>query len=868
MIRDSREATWPVLCALFCLFVLSITAPRVWQRSIHVWPDVVSGIDAIGSVESMSGQSMMSTWRDEPKDDGDLAATFVSEGGAGLGLDAHLQSAISRIGEMQLATPAPKYGRGMEDSGWGDLGLPGPAESSEDGDPSEESLDGELTGREVLEDNRDMNSVQRVAVVLPEEIPLLGPPANKHDGWSSGSLGWPEALFGRLDLLSWNCETGEWARSTARQVRRLGRAMAGGSDETVSILQLLDEMALSADGLADGLEDTPLASHVREAGRSLGRRTYVWRWVISAGGPSATIAHRRPADGERIGRCLVRIDELLGDSAESSAWREFLKIDRLKAVTARPDAVPSEQGRTLSIEILSRLNQPGLTDQQREFIAGGPVGELRSELRYRVGGPVNLGQLMEHIERYEVTGSVGDARRLAEDSIRLRVSPVAGHREFGRRLQSNYRRANVRIAVTEELLNRMIPPRDEEYEWMRDQVLGTPVSGHQWTDTDVAIRLVPDSRRLSMALEIDGLVSSLTSSNSGPVTFYNDSESTYTAHKEMVLNTSGLHFQPADVSVDNSTNLRCVRTDLDGIPLIGSLARQIARDEHQKNRPQVRREVEQKVLRRAKRQIDEESEARLGKLGERLTDGVVEPLNAMSIGPTMIEAHTNQKRMTMELRLAGNMQLGAHTARPWAPSASLASCQIHESALNNVVAGLELDGKTYTLAQLRRHVADRFKQPELAAIETDNDDVSITFGASEAARIRFEDGRIAIGLSVAKLRQSRRAWRNFQVRVYYRAEVSGHSAELVRDGVIQLLGRLDYRSQIVLRGIFSKTFSKQRPWQVWPEGRVRAPGMDGLCVAQLTFADGWLGLALGPALDLERAESRASIAQRPSATAE
>ena len=860
MIRDSREATWPFLCALFCLFVLSITAPRVWQRSIHVWPDGVSAIDAIGSVDGQSTIST-STWREDPKEDNDLAANILSQGGPDLGSAIHLQSEISRLGEMQLATPGPKYGRGMVDPSWADLGLPGSVESSDEAGVSEDLLETAMPETAVAEDNRDMSLVEGVAVVLPEEIPLLAAPVDKP---GSGPLVWPEALFGQLDALAWNCETGEWARSTSRLVRRLGRTMADGSDEAVSIVRVLDDLALQADSLADGLEDTLRASDVREAGRSLGRRTYVWRWVISAGGPTATIADRGPCDRDRVRRCLVRIDRLLGASAESSAWREFLVFDRLKAMTARADADRSERDWALCLEVLSRLNQPGLTDQQREFIAGGPIAELRPGLCDWVGGPVNLGRLMEHVERYEVTGSVDDARRLSKDLIRLQVSPVAEHREFGRRLQGGYRRANVRIAVTEELLNRMIPPREEKYEFVRDRVLNLPVSGHQWTDTDVAIRMVPDSRRLCMALEIDGLVSSLTSSSSGPATFHNGSESTYKAHKEMELKTSGLHFQPAQVSVDNFTQLQSVRTDLDGIPLIGPLAREIARSEHQKNRPKIRREVEQKVLQRAKRQIDEESEARLGKLSERLTDRVVEPLNAMSIGPTMVEAHTNQERMTMQLRLAGDVQLGAHTARPWAPSDSLASCQIHESALNNLVAGLELNGKTYTLAELRRHIADRFKRPELAAIETENDDVSITFDQSDAVRIRFEDGRIAIRLSVAKLRQARRTWSNFQVLVYYRAEVSGDSAQLARDGVVRLVGRLDFRSQIVLRGIFSKTFSKQQPWQVLPEGLARDPSMQGLCVTQLAFADGWLGLALGPL----RSASRPSVAQRPAATAE
>ena len=190
------------------------------------------------------------------------------------------------------------------------------------------------------------------------------------------------------------------------------------------------------------------------------------------------------------------------------------------------------------------------------------------------------------------------------------------------------------------------------------------------------------------------------------------------------------------------------------------------------------------------------------------------------------------------------------------------SLQIHESALNNIVAGLELDGNTFTLAELGRHIADKFNRPPPATIEGENDDVSITFAPSNAAQSRFDDGLISIRLSVAKLRQARRGWNNFQVLVYYRPQTNGNSVELVRDGVVQLVGRYGFRSQIALRGIFSKTFSKERPWQVLPESLAGDPSMDGLCITQLEFADGWLALSLGP----ERSYAHRSLVQRPVAT--
>ena len=63
------------------------------------------------------------------------------------------------------------------------------------------------------------------------------------------------------------------------------------------------------------------------------------------------------------------------------------------------------------------------------------------------------------------------------------------------------------------------------------------------------------------------------------------------------------------------------------------------------------------------------------------------------IDPTSIGMETSADRLTMRLRLAADHQLGAHTPRPRAPSDSLASFQIHESAFNNLVSQLDLNGR-------------------------------------------------------------------------------------------------------------------------------------------------------------------------------
>ena len=102
-------------------------------------------------------------------------------------------------------------------------------------------------------------------------------------------------------------------------------------------------------------------------------------------------------------------------------------------------------------------------------------------------------------------------------------------------------------------------------------------------------------------------------------------------------------------------------------------------------------------------------------------------------------------------------------------------------------------------------------------------------------------------LSVARLAKSPRKWQNFQVRAYYRPVVHGRSVEFVRDGVVQLIGRLSTGSQLALRGVFARVFPENPAWNVTPEKFINHPKLADLAFTQFAIDDGWIGLALGPA---------------------
>jgi hypothetical protein len=231
---------------------------------------------------------------------------------------------------------------------------------------------------------------------------------------------------------------------------------------------------------------------------------------------------------------------------------------------------------------------------------------------------------------------------------------------------------------------------------------------------------------------------------------------------------------------------------------------------------------------------------------------VFDPLNSLALDPQMIDGDTDDKRFRMRLRLAGEDQLGSHTPRPPAPADSLASVQIHESMINNCIQRLELDGKTFTLPELSKHIATRLNRTTVAEISPDNEDVTIRFAAKDAVIVRFRDGRVDVTVSIASFAKLPHKWKNFQVHAFYQPEIRGRSAELRRDGILEFSKGAEW----ALRGIFPKVFSNKTPWQLMPERLLKEPKLSDTSITQFVIDDGWIGVSLGPKRPASRVANR------------
>jgi len=657
-----------------------------------------------------------------------------------------------------------------------------------------------------------------------------------------------------------------WHADVNQQLATLRRLPSIASTDSTAILASLETLAKMGYEAAESITDRPTQIACLRAAHSLLRRVAIWnavhRATISA---SAWAGDIEPtwADREAIQQMLVTISADVAETVDATRWRQFLLLSELEEANLSADEAAR---RLVAQRFLSRLDWYGLTQPQQAWIQRDSIAQLAAAVRRWAVSPVDYASLLGQLERQESDaidlGGIDVAR--ATQSLRFASSQDA--EAVAHALNTYYRNANIRIAVSAGLIERMVPAVDSRIQPVRQRILGSDVRGHSLIDSQVAVRLIPSPTSWRLQLETMGNVQSQTSSRNGPVSIRNGSQAQFNSVTPLEITRLSASAAGTAVDVQSQTRLRGVETDFDSIPLVSTLVREIALNRYQSLAPiakqiqnnQVRASVSAEVDKQVGHQIDEAS--------QKFTRHLLGPLGSLGLNPMVVDMQTTDERLTARYRIGGDWQLGAFTPRPRAPSNSWLSIQMHQSVLNNTLETALPAGQSKSIQDLVNELSSRFAIPDNVAIAGNADDLPddtvIHFAPTRPITVEIEDDLVWITLRIMRLhRPGSIDLRRFVVRAAYKAEVNGLSAQLVRDAHLRISGPdMSMRDRLPVRAIFNKVFSTHRPLPLLPPALADSPSMEGLAVNQLELRDGWIGLAIGPATGDRVAEAVADEA--------
>lgn len=482
---------------------------------------------------------------------------------------------------------------------------------------------------------------------------------------------------------------------------------------------------------------------------------------------------------------LVCVANLPATSAQDSTDRELQLPREFQPRTLRR-SVPGEIGKQLATAIGSLYN-PNLTteerlaagEQVRGMLSDPAVAAMRASLNRRVDlitAGLQAGQLeslsdgdrdaLESIvvaaNRFEDTCSAEDAEAardawvqlLANEDVAAILRPV---------FMQHYFNHNMHVTLSEHTLSKFVSDYRTDNGTIAECILGAWVTGSQVTNASVSADIRRSTGQGHFMLRTNGQVTSNTQGRRKPATIF--TRGTHTFRMDAPVYFDGETLTTGQASIDVNTNNQTVgvRTDYDGIPLLGPLARSIARKKARQKRGQSELIAARKIANRALPEFVEEANERFAEANASIQDDLFKGLNAKGVGPDSISSRSSSTHLAVSSRTMGSARLGGG-AQPFGPLPPRGlALQVHESAINNIIDGLELGGRAIPEDDFRSEISKSLsdllqKDIQLGSDEEEADTATeegeqeppatFIFSEVDPVRVRIEENTVVLILKV------------------------------------------------------------------------------------------------------------------------
>lgn len=602
---------------------------------------------------------------------------------------------------------------------------------------------------------------------------------------------------------------------------------------------------------------TEKAMEVARVAHGIQRRAIVWDRIYqclshergkahSASSGSAAIAESSTEQlSEKLTQDLAIIRNALRGTSDAQNWADFLLLDRIEEL-ANGSMQSESQQIALAQEFLGRLTYGRVSGDQKKVLASREVQKIAEDLRPLTALPVDYRKVLLDIESIEESSVHRCSEDIAETIQSLRFADSEFQYAIANALNQQYRSANVRLSVSEEFINRLLPKDQVTSRPVQQKILGAETRGASQIQTNLRVDFLPDPTAWKLGLNLDGNIQANTRSSRSGATFYNSSNAKVQSAREVRIDPTSLSINGQPANVQSQESLRKFSTNWDQMPIIGDMFRYVAHQEFIEKKPVAKRISQRLIAKQTDDEFDKQLQTKIDSAQEQFDKRLIGPLHSLELQPMILDMQSTDTRLVARYRVAGVNQIAAYTPRPMAPSDSLLSLQLHQSAINNLISQAIPTDRDWTVRQLADKIAEILQLSPFELPEDTPEDVIIRFMDVHPMTIEFSEGRMWLTLRIASFEQTGRIQlKNFTVKTSYIPKVEGLRASLERDALISVDGhRLGSKDRFPIRAIFSKVFAGNSSVPMVSESLASNPLARGMLVSQLQMEQGWMGIAV------------------------
>jgi len=538
-----------------------------------------------------------------------------------------------------------------------------------------------------------------------------------------------------------------------------------------------------------------------------------------------------------------------GDTAEG--WRAYLKWQELIDTLEVADGP--------KIETLAQTH--GLLSRGHEGLGLTCFTDLRQSIRQYVsvsraieqgGLDGQYGKVLEglaaRLASHAAAPNGEDAAVIAE-SLRW-LSDARQVPELVQSIRSASLWRNFHARVSAGMIQAAMGQEIDETLPVRDNILGTSITGTGHMVGHVAIELVPSHDRAEIMMVLSGTTTSDTVGRNGPVLIYANGSTELTARKKLFIDGRQISTLASTASATTHSHIRsiCARN---GSRLIEKIAWKRAGKQKHQAECIASRHAEQQLRER----FDDEVQSMVGPANVDIEHKLRRPLVDRGLYPAELAYATTRDDLEVSVLQAGPFDLGATTAPPEAAAGADVDVRLHESMVNNFMARA-LGGMLLREQSVQKAATDLLGElPAELESEPDSQPWGITFQPRRPVWVAFSDDQFTLSIRGRNFYEGEKKHPGMDVTVTYRIVRDGETLKAVRQGELAIFppgfdpeaGKQLSTQQTVIRRLLQRRLGKVFQEELVPEDLVlpnqwRRAGE--LKIVRWAAQDGWLALSL------------------------
>ncbi|MDZ4849123.1 MAG: hypothetical protein SGI77_07495 [Pirellulaceae bacterium] len=413
-------------------------------------------------------------------------------------------------------------------------------------------------------------------------------------------------------------------------------------------------------------------------------------------------------------------------------------------------------------------------------------------------------------------------------------------------VQSQFAKANVRVLVSSEFVQRQFSRAVAEPSPVSEVILGTQIRGCSFMQGSVTPLLVDNSSNASLRLMLSGEMNSTTIGTNRKVLFHTQGYSNITACETISLTDHGL------LSQNDTSVFAPLQTTIVGIEHKLKIVRRIAARKAAEQKPQADAIAQGRLETRVSTQFHQQLTKQLSQTNAKLQNPPMPILHRLGLSEPKRTSWSSNQFLTLLWKQQESDQLAAPTSCPLAVQHRGISVQLHQSVIMNLLDPV-LGGRIVRNEDLDDFVAQAGLDPtEGLRNEVGGEKWAISMAGYHPIEVEFDDQLVRFRIRTTKLDRGDQALEQpATIEATYKVVLNDGSIQFERQGDVKI--EFAGKAQRGLRAVTLRSFLKNKFDSVFKQELLDKPirptdrlpaDAPRMTITDIQIDDGWIQATL------------------------